>query len=121
LEIVDRQFAGGEGTGQPRDPTQVGLRGVDDVYLAVRVVDPVDRDLVDAHPAALGQDEQFGVEEPRVVHDQGQQVRGDLAPDGLEPARCVGEVGGQGVAEHQVVAAGDELPLRAADHARPSV
>jgi hypothetical protein len=48
LEIVDRQFASGKGPSQPRDPTQVGLRSAHDVYLAVRVVDPVDRDFVDA-------------------------------------------------------------------------
>ena len=35
----------------------------------VGVVDPVDRHLVDAQPAALGEHEQLGVEEPAVVAD----------------------------------------------------
>ena len=38
----------------------------------VEIVDPVDRHLVDAQPETLGRDQEFGVEEPGLVLDQGQ-------------------------------------------------
>ena len=77
--------------GQPGDPAQVGHRGGDDVDAAVRVVDPVDRHLVDAQPGALGEDEQLGVEEPAGVLDERQQLAGDVGADRLEAALGVGE------------------------------
>ncbi len=36
--------------------------------------------------ATLGEDEEFGVEEPAVVTDIGQQLAGDIGADGLERA-----------------------------------
>ena len=44
-------------------------RGAHDVDARVGVVDPVDRHLVDAQAAPLGEHEQLGVEEPAVVAD----------------------------------------------------
>ena len=58
------------------DALEVGGRGGHDVDPAVGVVDPVDRHLVDAQPAALGQHQQFGVEEPAGVGDVRQQPAG---------------------------------------------
>jgi hypothetical protein len=107
--------------GEPGDPAEVGHRGADDVHAAVGVVDPVDGNFVDAQPAALGQDEQFGVEKPGVVLHKREQVRGDLAADGFESALGVGEAGEQGVAQHQVVAAGDEFSFRPADYSGSAV
>ena len=50
----------------------------DDVDAGVRVVDPVDRHLVDAQAVVLGQHQQLGVEEPALVLDQRQQRAGDV-------------------------------------------
>ena len=96
-------------------PLQVVQRRRDDVDPAVGVVDPVDRHLVDPQPGALGQHQQLGVEEPAGVLDQRQQPAGDVGADRLEAALGVGEPGCQRAAQQQVVAAGDELPLGAAD------
>ena len=84
----------------------------------VGVVDPVHRHLVDAQAGALGQHQQLGVEEPAGVLDQRQQPPGDVRADRLEAALGVGEPGLQRAAQQQVVAAGDDLPLRAADDPR---
>ena len=46
---------------------------------AVRVVDPVDRHLVDPQPGPLGEHQQLGVEEPRVVLDQRQHLARHVA------------------------------------------
>ena len=53
---------------------QVVQRGAHDVHARVGVVDPVDRHLVDAQPAPLGEHEQLGVEEPPLVADARQQL-----------------------------------------------
>ena len=103
---------GAEWTDLP--PRETG--GGDDVDSAVRIVDPVDGHLVDAQPAALGQHQQFGVEEPAGIADVGQQALGDVGADGLESALGVGELGLQRRLEDQVVAARDELALGAAHH-----
>ena len=58
---------------EPRDALEVVDRGADDVDARVRVVDPVDRHLVDPQPAPLGEHEQLGVEEPALVADVGEQ------------------------------------------------
>ncbi len=63
----------GEPAQQPADALEVGGGGGHDVDPAVRVVDPVHRDLVDAQAAAFGEHQQFGVEEPAGVGDVGQQ------------------------------------------------
>ena len=61
----------------------------------VGVVDPVDGYLVDAQPRPLGEHEQLGVEEPRVVLDEGEQYRSKVGAQGLEAALGVRETGGQ--------------------------
>ena len=86
----------------------------DDVDPAVRVVDPVDRHLVDPQAGPLGQHQQFGVEEPAGVNcTSGSRWCATSASDRLEPALGVGEPGREGAAQQQVVAAGDGLPLEA--------
>ena len=72
-QFADRQVAAQQRAGQPGDAAQIGHRGRHDVDAAVRIVDPVDRHLGDAQPAALGQHQQFGVEEPRRVAHVRQQ------------------------------------------------
>ena len=84
----------------------------------VGVVDPVHRHLVDPQARALGEHQQLGVEEPAGVLDQRQQPARDVGADGLEAALGVGEAGLQRAAQEQVVAAGDDLALRAADDPR---
>src|SRR6202022_4500079 len=59
------------------------------------VVDPVHRDLVDAQPVLLGEQQQFGVEEPFLVLDLRQQCLNDLGAGRLETALGVGEAGRQ--------------------------
>ena len=62
--------------------------------LRVGVVDPVDRDLVDAQAAALGEDQQLGVEEPGLVLDRAAAAPVTAsARDRLEAALGVGEAG----------------------------
>ena len=80
---------------QPRDALEVVDRGADDVDARVGVVDPVDRHLVDPQPAALGEHEQLGVEEPAVVADVGEQAVERVAADRLEAALRVGEARAQ--------------------------
>jgi hypothetical protein len=65
---------------------------------------------------SLGQHQQLGVEEPAGVLHQRQQPGGHIGPDGLESALGVRQPGGQRAAQQQVVAAGDDLPFRSADH-----
>ena len=87
------QASRGEGPAQADAPAQVVQGGADDVDAAVRVVEPVDRHLVDPQPAALGEHEQLGVEEPAGVLHQRQQLARDVRADRLEPALRVGEPG----------------------------
>ncbi len=99
------------------DALEVLDRRADDVDARVGVVDPVDRHLVDAQAAPLGEDEQLGVEEPGVVADVGEEAVERVAADGLEAALRVGEAGAQRRVQQAVVAARDDLALRAADDA----
>jgi hypothetical protein len=103
---------------QPRDAAQVLDRGAHDVDARVGVVDPVDRDLVDAQPAALGEHEQLGVEEPAVVADLAEQAPGRRRGHGLEAALRVGEAGAQHGVQQAVVGARDDLALEPAHDAR---
>ena len=110
--LRERQCATGQRPTDPCDSLQVVLGGADDVDPGIRVVDPIHRHLVNAQPAALGEDQQLGVEKPPVVLHQRQQLLRHVGPDRLEPALRVGEMRGQRAAQDQVVATGDELPLR---------
>ncbi len=114
-QLGDGQCPRAERAADPPDAAQVGHRRRDDVHAGVGVVDPVDGHLVDPQARALGEHQHLGVEEPAGVLDERQQPAGDVGADGLEAALGVGEAGLQGAAQEQVVAAGDELPLRAAD------
>ena len=114
-DLGERQFAGRQRPAHPGDALEVVLRGLHDVDPGIGVVHPVDRDLVDPQSAALGQDQQLGVEEPAGVLHQRQQLPGDIGADGLEPALGVGEPGRQSAPQQQVVAPGDELPLGSSD------
>ena len=70
-------------------------------------------------PIRSASDEQLGVEEPLLVPHEGQQPEGDVAAERLETALGVAEAAAQEQVEERVVAAGDELADRAADHPRP--
>ena len=105
----------GAASAEPGHAAQVVQRGRDDVDARVRIVDPVDRHLVDAHPAPLRQDQQFGVEEPALVAHGAEQFAHDVAAHRLEPALRVAEPCSQDGAQNQVVGARDELTLGAAD------
>ena len=100
--------------GDPRHAAQVVQRRTDDVDPAVGIVDPVHRHLMDAQAVAFGEQQQFGVEEPRLVLDGGQQRAYDVGAAGLEAALGVGEARGERGPQQQVVRAGDQLALRPA-------
>jgi hypothetical protein len=70
---------------------------------------------VDPQPGALGEDEQFGVEEPAGVLGKRQQRPRLVSPDGLETALGIGEACPHERAKQHVVAARDHLALGAAD------
>jgi hypothetical protein len=112
----DVRRVGQDLAGHAGHPFEVVPDGADDVDSGVGVVHPVDRDLVDPQTGALGEQQQFGVEEPCLVLDSGEQGLDHLAPSRLESALGVGELGGHGGAQQEVVGAGDELPLWSADH-----
>ena len=102
-----------------RDAAQVVQRGADDVHARVRVVDPVDRHLVDAHALALREHEQLGVEEPALVAHGRQQPARRVGADRLEAALGVREARAAATAcSSAVVAARDQLALGAAHDAR---
>ncbi len=117
--LADRQRAGGERAAE-RARSRAGRSAAvrDDVDAAVRVVDPVDRHLVDAQAGPLGQHQQLGVEEPAAVLDQRQQLPRAVGADRLEPALGVGEAGAQRRAQEQVVASARSAP--ASCRARPA-
>jgi len=110
--------AAAEPPGQPRDTAQVSERGGEDVDARVAVVDPVHGDFVDAQPCSFGQNEQFCVEKPPGVLRQRQEQPGPVRADGLEATLRVGEARAERGVQQHVVAAGDDLAARAADHPR---
>ena len=112
----DTDRAAGQPGAEPHDPAQIAQGGGHHVDPGVGVVDPVHRDLVDAQPGPLRQHEQFRIEEPACVGGERQQSPGRVRADRLEPALRVGEAGAEGGVQQQVVAAGNDLALRAADH-----
>lgn len=116
-QLVERQRPGGQRPPEPPDAEQVLARGVDDVDAAVRVIDPVHRNLVDAQTGPLGEHQQFGVEEPLPVVHQRQQTARHVGAHRLEAALGVGEVRAQRCPQQQVVAARDDLALGPAHHA----
>ncbi len=120
VQMGDGQAPGGESASQPGDSPQILASGRHDVDAGVGVVDPVDRNLMDPHPGAFGQREQFGVEEPGVVLHQRQQNVGAIGSNGLEPALSVAESDPQRRAQQQVVGPRDELPLGPAHDPRPA-
>ena len=91
-----RKRTAGGARSQACDALQVVQRRAQDIHARVGVVGPVDRHLVDAQAPALGGDQQFGVEEPALVADLGQQPGQRRRPHGLEAALGVAEVGPQG-------------------------
>ena len=66
--------ATGPASARRATPLRSSIAVRDDVDARVGVVDPVDRHLVDAQAAALGEHEQLGVEEPAVVADVVEQA-----------------------------------------------
>ena len=102
----------------PDAPQVVGHRR-HDVDRGVGVVGPLHRRLADAQPEPLGHDEQLGVEEPRVVLDERQQLKRALAPDGLEATLEVRDAAVQRQADDVVVGARDQLALGPAHDPRP--
>lgn len=100
----------------PQAP-QVFPGGAHHVHPGVDVLDPVDRDLVDTQSVVLGEQEQLGVEEPRVVAGDFQQRPEHLGAGRLESALGIGEADPVGEPDDAVVAAGDELAARPAHRA----
>ena len=115
---IHRDRAAGESTQQPTDAAQIGCCRGDDVDAAFRIVHPVDRHLVNAQSAALGEHQQLGVEEPTGVLDVGQQLSSHIGTNRLETALGVGESRRQCRFENEVVAARDDLALRSPSDVR---
>jgi hypothetical protein len=110
LQVAPRPPArAGSRTEDAEDPAQVVERDADDVDAGVGVVDPVDRDLVDAQAGALGEDEELGVEEPGLVLDVGEECLDRRGPAGLEAALGVGKAAAQAEVEEAVVGPRDDL------------
>ena len=118
LQFTDRQRAGGECAADPPAALQVADRRAHDVDPRVRVVDPVDRNLVDPQTDPFGDHQQLGVEEPAGVGDQREQLTGDVSAHRLEAALGVGESRTEHAAQQQVITARNEFALRAANHPR---
>ena len=113
---LHRYGASGETAQQPCDALEIGGRGRHDVNPAVGIVDPVHRDLVDAQtrcarPAPAARCRRT----IRCRRCAAASVR-DVGTDRLEAALRIGEPGGQGGFQDQVVAARDDLALGAAHH-----
>ena len=68
-DLVDRHRSRRETLQHSGDALEVGGGGGDDVDPAVGVVDPVHGHFVNAQPAAFGQHQKLGVEEPSGVVD----------------------------------------------------
>ena len=119
-----RWARGNEPVARARPTRQTPLRSVHggrhDVDAGVRVVDPVDRDLVNAQPGSFGQHQHLGVEKPTVVLDQREQLLGHVGANGLETALGVREVGGQRSPQNLIVGTRDQLPLGSSNHPRPA-
>ena len=98
------------------DAFEVFDRGTDNRDTRVRIVVPIDRDLEDAQPVVLGEQQQFGVEEPCVVLDRGYEPPSDVGADGLEPTLRVAQAGGEHRPQDQVVRLRDELASRSPSH-----
>jgi hypothetical protein len=100
----DLDRAPGQADAEARDAAKVADDGGDHVYPGVGVVDPVHRDLVNAQPGPLGQDQQLGVEKPAGVGRQRQQRPRPIRADGLKTALGIGEASAQRGVQQQVVA-----------------
>jgi hypothetical protein len=70
---------------------------------------------VDPQADPFGDDQQFGVEEPAGVGDQGKQFACDVGPHRLEAALGIGESRTQHSPQQQVVTARNEFTLQAPD------
>ena len=106
--------------GDPPDAAQVVRRRRHDVDRGGGVIGPLDRCLADAHAEPFRRDEQLGVEEPRVVLDQREELERALAADGLEPALEVAQTATQREPHDVAVGTRDELAFGTPDHLRPS-
>src|SRR5205814_8579272 len=91
-----------------------------DIDARIRVVGPVDRDLVDAHAGALREDQKLGIEEPRLILNGGDEPTRRDGRDRFESALRIAELGAEPEVEQEVVRARDELALRSATHTRAS-
>ena len=115
-ELLGLNFAGHQTCAYPPHALDVFDGSVNDVDARVGVVDPVDRNFVDAVPGFFGEKQQLRVKKPGIVLHMGQQACRDVGTHGFEPALCVAEVCSHGCFQHEVVGAGNEFPLRPALH-----
>ena len=114
----ESRAAGGELLADPPHAPQVADGGGEHVDAGVRIVHPVDGDLVDAQAVSLGDHEELGVEEPALVLDERQQDGHEVAPDGLEPALGVAEASPHERSQQAVVDPRDHFAAGAAHDAR---
>ena len=121
-ELRGKAFTGIEPLAKPRNIRPMPLRSAVAVaMMSTRLSGSSTQStghLVDTQAAALGEHQQFGVEEPAGVRDMRQQPLGDVGADGLEAALRVGKARGQRGLQDQVVAARDDLTLGPAHHPR---
>ena len=115
-EYLARQRQGNAAEAHPKDSAEIVHRGLRDIDPRIRVVGPIDRNLVDAHTRALREDEELGVEEPRLVLHGWDEPACRDGSDGLESALCVAELRAEADMKQEVVRTRDELPLGATPH-----
>ncbi len=107
-------------TGDPDHSANVLHRRRHDIDPGVRVVRPVDRNLMNTETVTFGEQQQLGVEEPVVVLDRGQEGTGHVGPDRLEATLGVPEGRPEGDPQHPVVTTGDDLPFRSTNDPGPA-
>src|SRR5581483_3000216 len=81
---------------QSPDAPQVAEGGGQEVDPGIRILDPVNRHLMYSHMPALCSHQELGVEKPRVISDQGQEVLRHVGADRLESALRIGEASPKG-------------------------
>ena len=95
--------SGSEVACEPHDAAQVRHRCPDDIDTRVRIVDPVDRNLVDPQSGPFREHEQFGIEKSGAIAYERQKLPRPVSPDRLEATLSIREARPQLEVEQSVV------------------
>src|SRR5690349_496765 len=89
---ADRPLMSAGAAKETPEPFEICRDGLPHATRRARVVGPCAGFFVDAHATLLAENQHFGVEEPLVVDDVGNDVVDDAARDRLEAALSVGKM-----------------------------